>query len=137
MNFNLFTAPTVTMTTAGVLGVIYLILSMRIVFFRVNKKISLGVPADSKDPMFKLNRVHGNFSEYIPFLLFMMFLLDITRSNPLLLKISGGALILGRILHWLGIINKRVPNWQRMLGAGLTFTVMGIFSIALIWKGIS
>lgn len=137
MDFTQYHSPTTTMWVAGLLGLIYLGMSIRIVFFRFSKKISLGVPSSDQDPMFKANRIHANFSEYVPLILVMMTLLEITGTPTIHLQLSGSFLIAARLLHWIGIRMKKVPNPYRFIGAATTFSILGYFSIALILKGIA
>lgn len=137
MDFTHYTIPSVTMLVSGLLVLLYLVMSLRIVFFRFEKKMSLGFPIDSKDPMFKADRIHANFSEYVPLIIIMMALLEITGTPTNYIKISGFSLIVARIIHWIGIMQRKVPNPFRFLGAAITFGVLGYFSIALVIKGLS
>jgi uncharacterized membrane protein YecN with MAPEG domain len=63
----------ITPLYAGLLALLYLVLSYRIVVLRRNK-VSLG---DGGNPILQRRiRAHGNFSEYVPMILIMLGILD-------------------------------------------------------------
>lgn len=128
--------PTITMITAGTLGLMYLVKSLRIVSYRFSERVSLGAPNDSANPLFRATRAHGNFAEFVPLMLFMLFLLESIGTNPLLLQICAGLLVIARLLQWIGILNTKVPNWQRAGGAVVTFILLGLFSVLLLLKAL-
>lgn len=56
----------ITSLYASLLALIYLFLSVRVVLSRTTHNVSLGTP-EKVTELTKKIRVHGNFSEYIPF----------------------------------------------------------------------
>jgi uncharacterized membrane protein YecN with MAPEG domain len=85
---------------AAVLGVEYLILSKNVINARVANQISMG---DGGNALLATRiRAHGNFSEYAPFGLLLLALVDAqsktVRDNYITYSI-GASLTVGRILH--------------------------------------
>ncbi len=90
----------ITMLYAGLLGLWFLALSLRVIKGR--GKIGLG---DGGDPtMLRLMRGHANFAEYTPLILLLMALLEHQNLGALWLHLLGGALLLGRLLHGYALV---------------------------------
>ncbi len=85
----------ITLLYAGLLGLWFLILSLRVIKGR--SKVALG---DGGDPaMLRLMRGHANFAEYTPLILVLMALLETEGLGAIWLHLLGGGLLLGRLLH--------------------------------------
>lgn len=128
---------TITPFYAGLLGLLYLALTFRVVGGRAGK----GAPSlgDGGDPgMFRRIRGHANFNEYVPLILLMMAMLEVGGIYaPWVLHALGIALLLGRIGH--GIALSYTKNWApgRAGGATLTFLVLLVVSLLCLWRGIA
>lgn len=61
-------------------------------------------------------RAHGNFAEYVPLTLLLMALCELAGVGALWLHLGGGLLLVGRILHAIGIQIPRAPNKPRLFG---------------------
>ncbi len=108
----------ITLITTGILGIIFFIHSLRIIKGRGLTKSVLG--DGGHDLMTRRIRIHGNFAEYIPLLLFVLFLLEINTTNVAVLIVFAGALVLGRLLHFYGLYSSGSPMWARVWGMQLT-----------------
>jgi hypothetical protein len=118
----------VTLATAGALGLVYLVLSVRVVRGRFTNRVSLG---DGGQPVMQRRiRAHGNFGEYVPFLLILMALLEASGASHVILAGAGIALVIGRISHAIGIEIPKAPNPYRFIGGLITF---GMLLIGSIW----
>jgi uncharacterized membrane protein YecN with MAPEG domain len=86
----------ITAFYAGVLGLLYLVLSLRVVQLRRR-----GIPfGDGGDPqMLRVIRGHANFAEYVPLILVMMLVLELGRTSLYVLHALGIVLVAGRVLH--------------------------------------
>jgi uncharacterized membrane protein YecN with MAPEG domain len=116
----------VTLATACILSLIYLVLVIRVSRGRLQYRISVG-DGGNKDMLARC-RAHANFSEYVPLLLVLMGLLEASNGNPLLLAIIGVLLILFRIFHAIGM-PRPAPNFFRAAGAGGTFLMLAVLSL--------
>lgn len=123
----------VTPLYAGLLGVFFLMLSLRVIQFR-QRGISLG---DGGDPiMLRRIRAHGNFAEYVPLILLMMGFLEFGRTSIYVLHAMGVALLVSRILHGYALSFTERFRFGRTWGAGLTFAVLGVGSVLCLMQGL-
>ena len=120
----------ITSAYAALLGIMFLIITMRIVFSRHKNIISLG-DGNNRD-LGKLIRGHGNFAETVPLALVLMLMLELQGSSAILLHSLGIALIAGRVLHYLRVTSLvKIMNF-RVAGMGLTLMVITVASIRLL-----
>jgi len=127
----------VTLGAAGILGLFYVYLSLRVVLARRDSKISLGHDgagsvSAGKEPeapaLFVAARVHGNFSEYVPLALILMGGIESAGAGHHFLQFLALLLIVGRILHPLGL-SRAAPNPFRAGGAVLTWLTIILASL--------
>ncbi|MGE3611310.1 MAG: MAPEG family protein [Bacteriovoracaceae bacterium] len=128
--------PKYTLIYAGLYGLLYLLLSINVISHRWKDKRGLGFDHDPKSALFRAIRIHGNFMEYIPFLVTLMLLDEITGSNAILLNIIGGSVFVGRISHFVGIRKTHGASIPRAIGVLTTFSAIFILAINLIAKGL-
>jgi len=120
----------VTLTTASLLGLIYVGLMLRVVRMRFQNSVSLG---DGGNPEIqKRIRAHGNFAEYVPLLLILMGLLELAGANKTSLATAGAALVLFRIAHAVGI-HQPAPNAARFVGTVGTVSLIIAFCSYGLW----
>lgn len=121
---------TTTLFYAGLLGIGYLLLTARVIRGRQTKSINLGSGNDAD--MERRIRGHANFVEYVPLILLLMLLLELSQVNALLLHGVGLALLAGRILH--GVALSFTEKWMlgRFYGTVLTLSALLISSIAAV-----
>ncbi len=116
---------------AGLLGLLAVSLTISVGHLRGKKKISLG---DGGDPELQAAiRAHGNFMEYVPLSLLVIYLAgDFVHFWTI--AVLSAALLVGRALHAGGMLGF-VPR-GRMLGAATTVIVLAVASALLIVKAI-
>lgn len=121
---------TTTLFYAGLLGIGYLLLTARVIRGRQTKSINLGSGNDAD--MERRIRGHANFVEYVPLILLLMLLLELSQVSALLLHGVGLALLAGRILH--GVALSFTEKWMlgRFYGTVLTLSALLISSIAAV-----
>ena len=113
---------TSTLGTAGALGLVYLVLTVRVIRGRFANGVSLG--DGGKAVMQRRIRAHGNFAEYVPLVLILMALIELAGGNRTVLAASGAAVVVGRVLHAIGIEIPKAPNPYRFLGGMITFLLI-------------
>jgi uncharacterized protein len=123
----------VTPLYAGVLTLLFILLSMRVVQFR-QKGIPLGDGGDPK--MLRVVRGHANFAEYVPLALLLMAILELSRTSLYLLHALGIALIVSRLLHGYALSYTAKFRFGRVWGAALTFVVLAVEAVLCIWQGL-
>lgn len=115
---------------AGILGLFYMWLSMRVMRARRIYNVPLG---DGGHEVLALRiRAHSNFVEYVPFTLFLMLMNEVQGMPAALLYGIGVVLIVARILHAVGLL-RPVPI-LREVGMVMTFGVIGVASALLIFQ---
>lgn len=91
----------ITAFYAGLLGLLFLYLSVLVIRGRITNKIALG---DNGDRHFmQLVRSHGNFAEYTPLILLLLLIAELNGTASIFLHVAGVSLLIGRILHSLGL----------------------------------
>lgn len=117
----------VTPMYAGVLALLYLLLSYRIVRMRGPGGPSLG---DGGDPlMLRRIRGHGNFAEYVPFILLMLGMLELGHFPTPFLHVLGATLVIARLLHGYALSFTEFFTFGRFWGAALTFLLLAVCGI--------
>ena len=91
------TEPILTSLYAAPLALMYIVLAARVVNLRTSERVSLGT--GESEALLRATRIHGNFSEYVPFTLLLMALAEMGGAWPWLIHGLGLALIAGRLLH--------------------------------------
>jgi uncharacterized membrane protein YecN with MAPEG domain len=120
-----------TLTTAGLLGLIYFVLSYRVIQVRVAAKITLGDGSDDK--LLSRIRAHANFAEYVPLILVLMAIIELWVARGPWLWGIGAALVIGRIAHAIGMAMP-APNPFRIAGTMTTFILLigtSVWALAL------
>jgi uncharacterized protein len=121
------------MTTAlyaAVLGLLFILLSFRVVGNRRRFKVGLG--SNGEISLERSIRVHGNFAEYVPFALLLMFMAEYLGLAPLYIHLLGSALLLGRLSHAWGVSKLKEPFKFRVIGMILTLCVILISAVAIL-----
>ncbi|TZF90140.1 MAPEG family protein [Cognatilysobacter lacus] len=122
--------PFVTLLIAGFHGLLLLMLLVPIVAARRGKRIGLG---DGGDPLLlRRIRVHANFIEYVPFVLLLIALLEMTGLGRGWVALLGGALLVARVLHAIGLSGSAGVSFGRFWGTLLTWCVILAASVIAI-----
>lgn len=117
----------ITLLTAGACGLLYFVLSLRVVLVRRTAGVSLGDGGDAE--LLARIRAHANFAEYVPFCLLLIGAIELsTDIAPLGLWIAGAGLIIVRLFHAVGMALP-APNPWRVLGTAGTWTLMVLLSL--------
>ncbi len=116
----------IALATAGILGLMYVVLSLLVVRQRISTKTMIG---EGESPGLLLAiRAHGNFAEYVPIGLILLAGIEAAGAARWLVLALAGMLVLGRVLHPFGLYMK-APNAPRALGGMLTWVMIGAASI--------
>ena len=115
-------------TYAALLAFYYVYLSFNVIKLRKAQQVSLG---DNGEPSLqRAIRAHGNFMEYVPFAVILLFLVEYQGLASHYCHVLGGALLIGRVFHNLGIVEKSLK--YRQIGAVLTFLIMIVSAFLLL-----
>jgi uncharacterized membrane protein YecN with MAPEG domain len=127
----------VTLATAGLLGLIYLALCVRVSMARRDTKVSVGDGGGGKEfePLVVAMRTQANFSEYVPLALILLGALELAGAAHFTLVVLALMLIAGRIAHPFGMV-RPAPNPYRLAGILLTWVMILLASIDALVRGI-
>ena len=123
--------PTITLLFASLHVLLMLFLLARISRHRHGQRIGLG---DGGDVVLNRKiRVHGNFIEHAPIALLLLGLLELCGLPAAWLWTFGGALLLGRTMHAIGLSSSGGYSVGRFWGTALTWLVLLAMAIAGVW----
>jgi uncharacterized membrane protein YecN with MAPEG domain len=115
----------VTLTIAAAAAVVNLWLAFRIVPIRLKDKVLLG---DNGDALLQGRmRAHANFTEYAPFILILMGLIELGGGSTLWLWIAGAVFVVARIAHAFGM-DRKTSSPTRAGGALATWALMALLA---------
>ena len=122
--------PHVVPLYAGLLALAYIWLALRVVRLRRSRGVSLGDGTDSE--LLIRIRTHGNFAEYVPISLLLLFMAEVQGAPAWLLHGLCLMLLAGRMLHMRALMLGRRGLPLRVAGMAMTFFVLGLTGIGLI-----
>ena len=120
----------ITPTYAGLLGLLFVFLSVSVILGRGTKNVSLG---DGGDEGFgRQIRAHANFAEYVPFILILLVFIEQAGAAAYMVHGLNIALLVGRLMHAAALTSPTPKAFLRSGGAGLTILTLAVASIQLL-----
>ncbi len=119
----------ITLTTAGATALIALWLAIRTGSVRQKAKVSIGDGGDAA--LICRMRAQANFTEYAPFILILIALIEYSAGTSTWLWVASVAFLVARILHPLGMDGMK---YGRPVGILITFLLLaglGLYAISL------
>nr|WP_315472278.1 MAPEG family protein [uncultured Undibacterium sp.] len=117
---------------AALCGVLFFYLSVRTIGLR--RKLKIGIGTSDNQEMLRAMRVHSNFAEYVPIVLFLIYFVEVQGGARLLIHALGLCLLFGRCLHAYGVSQLKEKFVFRVTGMAMTFTAMLSSCLFLIYK---
>jgi len=122
----------VTELYGGLLAVLFVALSMNVSRVRGQTKVFLEHDKPVPEALHLAQRAQGNASEYIPLGVALLLAAELGGGGWLMLHLLGGGLLLGRVLHALGVTRKlgaiQIPGimltWLVLLAEGIYLLVL-------------
>ena len=108
----------ITPMYAAMLGIILLVLSIRVVAV-VREKGGIGYGDGGNTDFTPVVRGQGNFIKYVPIILILIAFAEAGGTSISYIHAMGGALVLGRIFHPIGLTNVGGINPFRFIGTNL------------------
>lgn len=106
---------------SGLLVLLLVLLSVRVVMARRSHRVLLGDGGVAQVTL--AGRVFGNAAEYIPAGIAALALLALLGMPAMAIHIIGGLLLIGRVVHAVSLSDKR-PTAGRVAGMALTFLAL-------------
>jgi uncharacterized membrane protein YecN with MAPEG domain len=117
---------------AALATLLVLILAIRVSLGRRARRVGIG-DGGHQDLLQRI-RVHANAIEHLPLALLLLLILELNQTQPLWLHVFGIALIVGRVLHAIGLSVGTTLNAPRGIGTGLTWFAMLGMALLLLWQ---
>ncbi len=127
--------PSITAAYLGILAVVYAVLGLQVSRLRRGNKVLFGDGGNIK--LRSAIRAHGNFVEYVPIIVLMVAMLEMSGMPAMQVHLLMGALLVARLLHPLGMyVGPRTLQFQicRIGGILLTLLVMLGAALLLLWR---
>ncbi|HEX7370838.1 MAG TPA: MAPEG family protein [Rhodanobacteraceae bacterium] len=113
-------------------ALLVLVLAVRVMWLRNKRGVGLG--GGGNEDLVRAIRAHANATEYLPIALLLLLLLAFEQTRPGLLHLFGIVLIVGRILHAIGLSGSPGRSFGRVVGIALTVLVTLAMAILLLWR---
>ncbi len=113
-------------------ALLIVLLSSRVIWMRISSRTGIG--DGGNHDLAKCIRVHANAVEYLPLGLILLFLVEWNQTLPLLVHCFGIALIVGRILHAIGLSRSSGSSPPRLIGMLLTLLTILAMAVLLLWQ---
>jgi uncharacterized membrane protein YecN with MAPEG domain len=126
----------VTALYAMPLVVIFLVLWFGVSAMRSSLKVSVGDGGDAR--LLERIRRHGNFVEWVPFVLILMALAEANGAGAVWVHVSGVLLVAGRVVHPFGLKHDNPTHPLRIAGnsANLLATLNVLVCLAVTSAGL-
>jgi uncharacterized membrane protein YecN with MAPEG domain len=115
---------------AGLGACLIVALAMRVMWLRNAHGVGLG--SGGNERLARAIRAHANAIEYLPVALLLLVVLALEQTRPWLLHVFGIVLIVGRILHAIGLSGSPGRSFGRAAGIALTVLVMLAMAVLLV-----
>ncbi len=127
--------PSITAAYLGILALLYLVLGLQVSRLRRGHRVPFGDGDNIK--LRSAIRAHGNFVEYVPIIVLMVAMLEMSGTPAAMVHLLMGALLVARLLHPLGMyVGPRTIQFQicRVGGILLTLLVLLAAAVLLLWR---
>ena len=123
----------VTAIITALLTIILIRLSFAVIGLRRKNKVGLG--NGGHDDLERAIRAQGNFAEYVPFGIMLLACLELNGAPWWLVAAPGVTLIVGRLIHAVGMKVPPPDFSKRILGMQFTFmTLIALVVLNLCWS---
>jgi uncharacterized membrane protein YecN with MAPEG domain len=130
----LSTSLPITSLYAGLLGLLLVVLSVRVVLARTKHEVSVG--DGGHDEILIAQRMQGNFIEYVPIALLLIALLEMDGTSAAIVQALGISLVAARLMHPFGLAPEFRIRLPRALGSVITWAVIAVASLMLVWGSV-
>ncbi|HUP91327.1 MAG TPA: MAPEG family protein [Solimonas sp.] len=125
----------VTMFYAGVLALLFLVLSVRVIQGRTGPAgVNLGDGGNAG--LLRRIRGHGNFAEYVPLILVMLAMLEAGGLPKMWVHGFGATLLVSRLLHGYALSFSEKFMFGRFWGTTLTLLLLIVLGGLCVWRAL-
>jgi uncharacterized protein len=113
---------------------LFLVVALQWLVILRRNRLDVGLGTGGHPEMEKAIRVHGNYTENATFAMVSLVLLLLLSAPPLVLHGVGLSMLLGRLLHAMGILQSAGPTFGRIAGMILTQGSLVIAATTLLYS---
>ena len=117
---------------AAILALLFIILSVRTIKTRREHKVAIGDGGEKS--ILRASRVHANFSEYLPFALLLIAVLELQSYSHWMIHGLCIALVAARIAHAYGVSQANENFKFRIFGTATSINIIAICAFLLLAK---
>jgi uncharacterized protein len=117
---------------ASILALLFVVLSVRTL--RLRRRLRIAIGDAGNEEMLRAMRVHSNFAEYVPLSLLLIYFVEVSGANLLLVHLLAMCLLTGRISHAFGVSQTKENYRFRVFGMTMTFTTLVAASAYLMYS---
>jgi len=129
------TPPTVSLLFAALHALLLIGLSLSVVLQRRSARVGLGDGGDAV--LARRIRVQANFIEYVPLALLLLALLELGGLARMWVWVFGSVLLLGRMLHAVGLSGSAGTSKGRLYGTLLTWIGLVAMALTGVWLAVT
>ena len=123
--------PTITGFYLAILGLLYVVLGLQVSRLRRGNRVLFG-DGDNRELRSAI-RAHANFAEYVPIIVLLVAVLEISGLPAMRVHLLMGALVLARLLHPLGMyVGPRTLQFQICRVGGISLTLLVLAAAAVM-----
>ena len=119
----------ITPVYAAILALLFVLLSFRTIRFRQRFAVAIG--SGEQALLERASRAHGNFAEYVPLALLLIYFIETGAALPMLVHALCFLLLSGRLVHAYGISQEKENLRFRVAGMIMTFSTIVIAALSL------
>lgn len=120
---------------AGLCGLLLIVLYVRVSQRRLATKIGVGTGGDAE--LEQRVRGHANFIETAPFALLLLYLVEQTGLEPMVIHAFGAAFLVSRLAHAQGMSSTTGRSAGRLYGSIGTVLMIAVLSLVLVIQSLT
>lgn len=123
--------PAITGFYLGVLALLYVVLGLQVSRLRRGHRVVFGDGDNTR--LRSAIRAHANFAEYVPIIVLLVALLEMSGLPVMRVHLLMGTLLVARLLHPLGMyVGPRSMQFQICRIGGITLTLLVLVAAAIM-----
>jgi uncharacterized membrane protein YecN with MAPEG domain len=123
--------PAATALYAGLIGLLLVVLAALV--SRLRRKLMIGIGDGGSREMQRSIRAHANAVEWAVPALVLLLVAELNRAPLLLVHGCGIAIVVGRVLHAIGLSRNAGVSFGRLVGSALSWGAVTILALWCVW----
>ena len=123
--------PAIAALYGGLIGLLLIVLAARVSLLRRRFKVGLG--DGGQHELQRAIRAHGNLVEWALPAILLLLVAELNRAPALLLHLCGLAILIGRLLHAMGLSRSSGYSFGRFTGSGLSWGALAVLAVWCVW----